>query len=127
MFMSIEESLADLPTPNLPETPTLEVRKSNLSQEDICSVIRDITNIVETVHYDFNELKQNSTEKFQETDSLLKTIRYVLKNRGNYNEKNEMMTTIVALKLENQNLKHELYNKNSIINNLTEKTKHVLG
>ena len=127
MVMSIEESLADLPTPNLPETPTLEVRKSNLSQEDICGVIRDITSIVETVHYDFNELKQNSTEKFQETDSLLKTIRYVLKNRGNYNEKNEMMTTIVALKLENQNLKHELYNKNSIINNLTEKTKHVLS
>ena len=104
-----------------------EVRKSNLSQEDICGVIRDIASIVETVHYDFNELKRNSTEKFQETDSLLKTIRYVLKNRGNYNEKNELMTTIVALKLENQNLKHELYNKSSIINNLTEKTKHVLG
>ena len=127
MVMSIEESLADLPTPNLPETPTLEVRKSNLSQEDICGVIRDITSIVETVHHDFNELKRNSMEKFQETDSLLKTIRYVLKNRGNYNEKNELMTTIVALKLENQNLKHELYNKSSIINNLTEKTKHVLG
>ena len=126
MVMSIEESLADLPTPNLPETPTMEVRKSNLSQEDICGVIRDITSIVETVHHDFNELKRNSTEKFQETDSLLKTIRYVLKNRGNYNEKNELMT-IVALKLENQNLKHELYNKSSIINNLTEKTKHVLG
>ena len=45
MVMSIEESLADLPTSNLPETPTLEVRKSNLSQEDICGVIRDIASI----------------------------------------------------------------------------------
>ena len=47
-IMSIEESSTDLPTPNLPETPILEVLKSNLSREDICNVISDITNIIKT-------------------------------------------------------------------------------
>ena len=71
MVMSIEESLADLATPNLPETATVEVRKCNLSREDICNVISDITNILKTVHYDLQELTRKSTEKFQETDSFI--------------------------------------------------------
>ena len=60
--MSIGESLRDLATPNLPKTATVKVRKNNLSREDICNVISDITNILETFHYDLQELKQKSTE-----------------------------------------------------------------
>ena len=40
MVMKIEESLKDLPTTNLPESPILKVR--------YCSAIGDITNILET-------------------------------------------------------------------------------
>ena len=69
MVLSIEESLADLTIPNLPAT--VEVRKCNLSREDICNVISDITNILKTVHYDLQELTRKSTEKFQETDSFI--------------------------------------------------------
>ena len=93
MVISIEESLTDLPTPNLLETATMEVRKNNLSREDICNVISYITNIWEIVHHDLQELKQKSTKKFQETDSFIKEYQelkqYVLKICGNYNEKNE--------------------------------------
>lgn len=52
IVISVEESLTDLPTPNLPGTPTSELRKSNLLQKNICNVISDITSILETVHYD---------------------------------------------------------------------------
>ena len=87
MVISIEGSLTDLPTPKLRETRKCEkvrksnlsqeeVRKSNLSQEDVCHVISDITKIFETVHYNLEELKRKSTEKFQETDiASLKTIK----------------------------------------------------
>ena len=70
MAMNIEESLTDLPTPRLPETPTLKVRKSNLSRQDICKFISGITNILGTVHCGLKGLK--STEKFQETDNFNK-------------------------------------------------------
>ena len=55
-----------------PETRILEVRKIHLLLEDICQVISDITNILETVHCDLEELKRKLTEKFQET---LKNIK----------------------------------------------------
>ena len=70
MVMNIEESLMDLPTSRLPETPTLKVRKSNLSRQGICKFISGITNILGTVHYGLKGLK--STEKFQEADSFNK-------------------------------------------------------
>ena len=70
MVMNIEESLTDLPTPRLPETPTLKVRKSNLSRQDICKFISGITKILGTVHCGLKGLK--STEKFQETDNFNK-------------------------------------------------------
>ena len=79
---------------------------------------RDITNILETVHYILEELKRKSTKKFQETDSFIELSR---KSCGNYNKKNELMIAIAALKIENQNLKNELYNKNIIISNLSGK------
>ena len=72
MATNIEESLTDLPSRNLSETRILEVRKSHLLLEDICKVIGDITNTLETVHCDLEELKRKVTEKFQET---LKTIK----------------------------------------------------
>ena len=48
----------------------MKVWKNNLSREDICSVISDISNILETVQYDLQELKGKSTKKLQETDSF---------------------------------------------------------
>ena len=100
----------------------MEMRKSYLSREDICNVITDIINIQETVHYDLQELKQKSTKKFQKTDSFIKEYQelkqYVLKIRGNFNEKSELLNTIVTMDLATQSLKNELYNKN--ISNLTE-------
>ena len=72
---------------------------------------------------DLKELKQKSTEKFQETDNFNEDYQelkqYFLKNCWNYNEKKELMTTIASLRLENQILEKELYNKHIIINNLT--------
>ena len=73
--MRIEGSLMDLTTPNVPETPTLKVRKSDLSREDICNVISDITKIAETVHYDLKELKRKSTEKLKETDTFIENYQ----------------------------------------------------
>ena len=73
-------------------------------------VLSDITTIVETAHYELQELKRKSTEKFQETDTFIENYQelkqYILTNCGNYNEKNELMTTIAALQLEHQNLKN---------------------
>lgn len=69
--MNIEESLTDLPTPNFPETPTLKLRKSNISREQIYNVINVITNTLETVHYDLKEVKQKSMETFQETYNFI--------------------------------------------------------
>ena len=42
MVMNTEESLKDLPTTNLPETPILKVRKSHLSREVICRAITEL-------------------------------------------------------------------------------------
>lgn len=73
--MRIEGSLMDLTTSNVPETPMLKVRKSDLSREDICNVISDITKIAETVHYDLKELKRTSIEKLQETDTFIENYQ----------------------------------------------------
>ena len=54
---------------------TLEVQKSNLSRKDIYNVISSITNALKTVHYYLKELKQKSTEKFQETGSLMENYQ----------------------------------------------------
>lgn len=73
-------------------------------------IIRDIKTIVETAHYELQELKPKSTEKFQETDAFIENYQelkqHILTNCGNYNEKNELMSTIAALQLENENLKN---------------------
>ena len=67
--MSTEESLTDLPTPNLLKKSILEVRKIILSLEDICHIFSEITNIFEPVRYE--ELKRISMQKLQETDSFI--------------------------------------------------------
>ena len=67
-------------------------------------------------------------EKFQEKYSFLEDYQelkqYVLKNRGNYNEKNELMTTISALKIVNRVaatiFKHKIYKKKHIEEEATE-------
>ena len=107
--MSTEESLTDLPTPNLPENPILEVQKSNFSGEDIYNVINDITNILETALYDLGT--DSFIEDFEEPK------QNIFKNRENYSEKSKLISTIAVLKIKNQNLKDDLYD----INNLTEK------
>ena len=37
---------------------------------DICTAVSDIINILETVHYDLDELKRKSTKNFQGTETL---------------------------------------------------------
>ena len=102
-------------------------KKNDVVQLDICPRsfgVSGIMNIQEIVHYDLQELKQKSTKKFQKTNSFIKEYQElkqnVLKIRGNFNENNELLNTIAAMDLGNQNLKNELYNKNIIISNLTE-------
>ena len=73
--MNTEESLTDLPTPNLLEKSILEVRKIILSMEDICNIFSEITNIFEPVPYDFEELKRRSMQKFQETDNFIEGLK----------------------------------------------------
>ena len=98
MIMHFKESLMDLPRPNIFATPIQEVKKSNLSRVDICKFISNIAIILETVCCDLEELKEKSMEKFQEKYSFLEDYQeleqYVLKNCGNYNEKNELITII---------------------------------
>ena len=57
MVMKIEESLKDLPTTNLPESPILKVR--------YCSAIGDITNILET-YLKKKKKNQRKTDSFTE-------------------------------------------------------------
>ena len=73
--MNTEESLTDLPTPNLLEKSILEVRKIILSMEDICNIFSEITNIFEPVPYDLEELKRRSMQKFQETDNFIEGLK----------------------------------------------------
>ena len=91
--MRIEGSLMDLTTSNVPETPMLKVRKSDLSREDICNVISDITKIAETVHYDLKELKRKSIEKLQETDTFIE----------NYQDLNQYVSKIVETATRRKN------------------------
>ena len=83
----------DLTTSNVPETPMLKVRKSDLSREDICNVISDITKIAETVHYDLKELKRKSIEKLQETDTFIE----------NYQDLNQYVSKIVETATRRKN------------------------
>lgn len=91
--MRIEGSLMDLTTSNVPETPMLKVRKSDLSREDICNVISDINKIAETVHYDLKELKRKSIEKLQETDTFIE----------NYQDLNQYVSKIVETATRRKN------------------------
>ena len=83
----------DLTTSNVPETPMLKVRKSDLSREDICNVISDINKIAETVHYDLKELKRKSIEKLQETDTFIE----------NYQDLNQYVSKIVETATRRKN------------------------
>ena len=84
--MRFQESVMDLPRPNLSATPILDVQKSNLSRVDICKVISNITSVLETVRHDFEELREKLMENFQETDSFLEDYQelkqHILKTPG---------------------------------------------